>query len=381
MRLGLEHQEAGALADRHPAALLIERTARRRIEKLQRVEAHEADAGDRVDTAGDRDVDHTVGDQLGRLRERDRARAARRDDRVPRTAEAQAARQRFGVRGGQHGAYRADGGRPRALARAAPVPRLGLQHAAADGADDERRRAAIARPEARIREGLGGGGDGQTVGARAARRARRRSGDLRADPAAEALGLDQREVADRADAGGEPLPVRDEPRAVWTDGAEAGDDDRLHAEGSFPAMNRDSVSKEAKCSERSWFSSRAMPKRSSIAIDSSMKSRESRPIEPSMPLGSGVDSVVSAARRGSNFRRDTRTVFSSSRTSLASMTLLCCDRDLRAPAAPAPGDARDRHSGGTRERQLHERRTRERLTRPARDQRLERRGGAGTVSY
>ncbi len=46
-----------------------------------------------------------------------------------------------------------------------------------------------------------------------------------------------------------------------------------------------------------------MPNRSSIASDSSMKSSESRPIEPSTPLGSAVSSVTSAARRGSNLSR------------------------------------------------------------------------------
>src|SRR5262249_23778760 len=192
-----------------------------------------------------------------------------------------------------------------------PVPGFGLEHPAADGAHDERRGAPVARRDPGVGQRLAGGADGEAIGARATRGARESSANLRADTTAEAVGLDQREVPDRADAGGEAFPVRDDAGSVRTDGAEAGDDDPLHADGSFPAMNRESVSNEAKCSVRSSLSSIAMPKRSSMAIESSMKSSESRPMEPSTPFGSAVDSFVSAARRGSNFRRETRIVFSS----------------------------------------------------------------------
>src|SRR5882672_6212907 len=80
-------------------------------------------------------------------------------------------------------------------------------------------------------------------------------------------------------------------------------------------MNRDRESSERNSSVRSWPSSITMPKRSSRATDSSMKSSESRPSELSTPLGSVVSRVISAARRGSNFSRSTTSPFSSSSTS------------------------------------------------------------------
>src|SRR3989304_2905703 len=64
-----------------------------------------------------------------------------------------------------------------------------------------------------------------------------------------------------------------------------------------------------------------MPNRSSIAMESSIKSRESSPSEPSSPFGRVVSMVMSAARAGSNLRRATRIAFSASRTSLRSMPL------------------------------------------------------------
>src|SRR5205814_5402153 len=210
-------------------------------------------------------------------------------------------------------------------------------------------------------------------------RAGQRLWNLGGEPAAKAVGLDEGEVADGAGATREPLPVLGDTGTIRADGAEAGDDDLCHAERSFPAMKRERLSKEAKCSVRSWFSSIAMPKRSSMAMDSSMKSSESRPMDPATPFGSGVDSVVSAARRGSNFKRATRIVFSSSRTSFSSMSLLCRESDLRAPAAPAPGHTHTWRPGRARERQAHERPAPQPLARPARDERLERRGVAGTV--
>src|SRR5207245_2326362 len=109
------------------------------------------------------------------------------------------------------------------------------------------------------------------------------------------------------------------------------------------AMKRDSVSKEAKWGARSADSSIAIPKRSSIAIDSSMKSRESRPIELSIPLGSVVSGVKSTARRGSNLSRVTRIVLSSSNTSLGSIALLM-PAEAGAAAHPFPRPA-DRSGG------------------------------------
>src|SRR6266404_8834582 len=90
---------------------------------------------------------------------------------------------------------------------------------------------------------------------------------------------------------------------------------RAQAWPIFARMNRDRESSERNSSVRSWPSSITMPKRSSRATDSSMKSSESRPSEPSTPLGSVVSRVISAARRGSNFSRSTTSPFSSSSTS------------------------------------------------------------------
>src|SRR5262249_36206554 len=79
-------------------------------------------------------------------------------------------------------------------------------------------------------------------------------------------------------------------------------------------------------------SSITMPKRSSTPTDSSMKSSESRPSDPSTPLGSVVLSVISAARRGSKRRRSTTIVLSSSSTSFWVTALLLRGRSCRARA-------------------------------------------------
>src|SRR5262244_3616328 len=64
------------------------------------------------------------------------------------------------------------------------------------------------------------------------------------------------------------------------------------------------------------------PNRSSMAIDISMKSSESIPSEPSIPLGKSVAGVSSEVRLGSNFSRSTMMSLSSSSTFSASMTRL-----------------------------------------------------------
>ena len=76
VRLVLEHDEARALAERHAPAVPGERAARLGIEQLERVEAHEADAGHGVDPARERERHLAGGDQLGREPERRAARAA-----------------------------------------------------------------------------------------------------------------------------------------------------------------------------------------------------------------------------------------------------------------------------------------------------------------
>src|SRR5262249_8601311 len=214
------------------------------------------------------------------------------------------------------------GHRRRDAARPLPVPRLGLEHAAADRADDQRRVGAVSAADPGVVQRLARRREREAIGARSARRAAERVRHLGADPAAEALGVDQGDRADRRDAAADPLPVRLDAGAERADDPEPGNGDRLHAPAVLEAMKRDSVSKDVKCGARSADSSIAMPKRSSIAIESSMKSSESRPIELSMPFGRVVSRVKSTARRGSNLSRVTRIVLSSSNTSLGSITLL-----------------------------------------------------------
>src|SRR6185436_12745885 len=195
----------------------------------------------------------------------------------------------------------------------------------------------------RVVDGFERGAEREANGARAARRARGELGHLGGDAAAEAVGLEQGERANGAGARRESRPVRLDARAERTDGAEAGDDHSPHAAPRRLTMKRARVSKEAKCAVSSSDSSSTTPNVSSMAMDSSMKSSESRPMEPSTPLGSGVVSATSAARRGSNFSRATRIVFSSSKTSLASMILPASDsgcvahRELYGRPAPTPG--------------------------------------------
>ena len=117
-----------------------------------------------------------------------------------------------------------------------------------------------------------------------------------------------------------------------------------------------------------------------MATDSSMKSSESRPSEPSTPLGSVVSSVISAARRGSNFSRSTTSPFSSSRTSFCVINATSVSRraaarvgSLRAPVEPrmlSPPASRQLDRPRRRPRaplaQIGERARREALAPPAR---------------
>src|SRR5207249_3737778 len=170
---------------------------------------------------------------------------------------------------------------------------------------------------------------------RAPRRAADPVGHLGGDPAPKTFGLDERDRTDRTDARAQAVPVRLGADAERAHDSETGDRDSSHAASVLAVMKRASVSNDRKCLVRSCDSSITIPKRSSIAIDSSMKSSESRPIEPSTPFGSVVSSVMSAARRWSNLRRVTRIVRSSSRTSLGSIALLGgLPDEARAPAAP-----------------------------------------------
>src|SRR5262249_11868916 len=194
----------------------------------------------------------------------------------------------------------------------------------------ESARLAPARPATPgIVEGRVRGRERESIGARPPSGTAQRVRHLGADAAAEAFGVDQGDRTDRARAAADALPEGLDAGAERADDPQTGDGDGLHAPSVLEAMKRDSVSNDVKWGARSCDSSIAIPKRSSIAIDSSMKSSESRPIELSMPLGKVVSRVKSTARRGSNLSRVTRIVLSSSNTSLGSITLPSASRVRR----------------------------------------------------
>src|SRR5215468_9155020 len=90
----------------------------------------------------------------------------------------------------------------------------------------------------------------------------------------------------------------------------------------WSVMYAASAPNDSKCVSSSCDSSMTKPNRSSMAIDISMKSSESSPSEPSIPLGKTVARVSSEVRLGSNFRRSTMMSLSSSSTFSACMTRL-----------------------------------------------------------
>src|SRR3990170_3004042 len=114
-----------------------------------------------------------------------------------------------------------------------------------------------------------------------------------------------------------------------------------------------------------------MPNRSSIAMESSIKSSESSPSDPSSPFGRVVSMVMSAVRAGSNLRRVTRIAFSASRTSLRSMPLhLNPAQDSLGSAQYTPQtDVQRRGPRGPRHSQLDQGRAREGLAEPPLDSR------------
>src|SRR5215470_7898545 len=79
-------------------------------------------------------------------------------------------------------------------------------------------------------------------------------------------------------------------------------------------MYSTSVPSERKCGARSCASSITNPKRSSMPIESSMKSSESSPSDPSTSLGSTVARDSSGSRLGANLSRSTMMSLSSSST-------------------------------------------------------------------
>src|SRR2546428_208872 len=158
---------------------------------------------------------------------------------------------------------------------------------------------------------------GQAVGAGAPPRGTERGhhlgGYLGADPGAEACGVYRGQGTDRAGSMREPGPEGLGAGPVGADHAQPADHHAGHA--VLERIQRERLSRERNSSARSWPSSMTMPKRSSMATESSMKSSESSPREPSMPLGRVVSAVISAARRGPNFNRSTMMALSSSRIS------------------------------------------------------------------
>src|SRR3989304_2898235 len=114
-----------------------------------------------------------------------------------------------------------------------------------------------------------------------------------------------------------------------------------------------------------------MPNRSSIAMESSIKSSESSPSDPSSPFGRVVSMVMSAVRARSNLRRATRIALSASRTSLRSMPLhLNPAQDSLGSAPYTPQtDVQRRGPRGSRPPQFDQGRAREGLAEPPLDSR------------
>src|SRR5215470_3957084 len=90
----------------------------------------------------------------------------------------------------------------------------------------------------------------------------------------------------------------------------------------WSVMYATSAPTDSKWASSSCDSSMTKPNRSSMAIDISMKSSESSPSDPSIPLGKTVARVSSEARLGSNLSRSTMMSLSSASTFSASMTPL-----------------------------------------------------------
>ena len=164
----LEDEERGGLADGHAAAVAVEGPARLGVEQLERIEAHEADARERVDAADQRHVDHAVADQVGA--ERDGGGARRRTPSPasragPRARSGRPARRRARAAGRSEGRARPGAGRPlrtssqyHASASYMPPPTAPTRQAA------RRRSRAV---ELRVGERLGRRREGEPVGPRA----------------------------------------------------------------------------------------------------------------------------------------------------------------------------------------------------------------------
>src|SRR5207249_6303341 len=194
---------------------------------------------------------------------------------------------------------------------------------------------ALGRVEPGVVDGFPGRRQCEAIGPRAAERPGHGIGHLGGDPAAKAFGLDERDRTDGARPGPHAFPVRFRAEPERAHHAEARDDDAPHVRVARSAMKAHSVRKDVKCGARSWASSITSPKRSSMASESSMKSSESSPTDPSTPFGSGVSRVTSDTRCGSKRSRVTKIVLTSSRTSLGSMPSSGLRQRRRAPAPPS----------------------------------------------
>jgi hypothetical protein len=106
------------------------------------------------------------------------------------------------------------------LALASPEPGFRLEHAAADAADDHRRRAQLGAREPRVQDGFVRRRDRESVGPRTARGhagKRDAGGDLSADSGAKALRVEQLDGSDRAPARRQAPPESATARAVGAD--------------------------------------------------------------------------------------------------------------------------------------------------------------------
>ena len=183
--------------------------------------------------------------QVGRHRQRRGARAAGRHDGLARSAEAEHAADHVGVGGRKARRQRARHGR-RDTARPLPVPRLGLEHAAADRADDQRGVRALGAADARVVERLARGRERESIGPGAPGRAPSVSGTSAA--------IWQRKPSVSIKVMGRiaqapplmPSQYGLDAGAERADDAEPRDGDGLHAPAVLDAMNRDRVSNDVK---------------------------------------------------------------------------------------------------------------------------------------
>ena len=157
----LDDQERGGLPDGHAAPIAVEGTARRGIEQLERVEAHEADVGQRVHAAHQRGRGHARADEIGAQRDRGRAGGTGHDHRLlgpvrPRRQPRVSACENGRI---ERSAPIRDEGRPRASPSTSPRPRACRRRPRRRGAPPPRAGAVQARvapgprPRPRARSG------------------------------------------------------------------------------------------------------------------------------------------------------------------------------------------------------------------------------------